>query len=182
VISRRWFAPAVAIGLTLGSGCSSEAKHSVSPPTVVSSTVAGPKTLVQTAAYDAALSTFATATNVAGFNSTVGGRGPFTVFAPNNDAFARLPRGRLAAMLAPAGKAELVRILGAHVVRGKLRAADLKTGTLRTLNGRSISVSVAGGTISLTDGRGDTVHIVRSDITASNGIIHVVDGVLLPAK
>ena len=171
------------VGVTViaGAGCSSSsksttgttAKHSVT-------TVAGPHTLLQTAAYDQNLSTLATALNVGGLVSTTSGRGPYTLFAPDNDAFARLPRGRLATLLAAASKQELGRLLTYHLVRGRLTAKDLKPGKLKTVNGATITVSTVGDKVVLTDSHGTKATIVHSDIATSNGMIQVVDAVLRP--
>ena len=171
------------IGVTAigGTACSSSSKSTTptSRPNTAT-TIAGPHTLLQTAAYDRDLSTLATALNVGGLVSTTSARGPFTLFAPDNEAFARLPRGRLAALLTAARKQDLARLLTYHLVRGRVAVKDLKPGKLETVNGATLTVSKDGDKVVLTDARGNQATIVRGDIAASNGLIHVVDGVLQP--
>ena len=162
-------------------GCSSSSKTTTgttAPHSVT--TIAGPHTLLQTAAYDHDLSTLATALNVGGLVSTTSARGPYTLFAPDNDAFARLPHGRLATLLAAASKQELARLLTYHLVRGRLTVKDLKPGTLKTVNGATMTVSMDGDKVVLTDSHGTKATIVHSDIATSNGMIQVVDAVLRP--
>jgi uncharacterized surface protein with fasciclin (FAS1) repeats len=165
-----------------GTACSSSSKSTTTPASRVnpSTTIAGPHTLLQTAAYDQKLSTLATALNVGGLVSTASARGPFTLFAPDNDAFARLPHGRLATLLAAPSKQDLARLLTYHLVRGRIAVKDLKPGKLKTVNGASLTVSTDGDKVVLTDAHGNKATIVRGDIAASNGLIHVVDGVLRP--
>jgi uncharacterized surface protein with fasciclin (FAS1) repeats len=160
--------------------CSSSAKTGKGPSGPTETTVAGPHNLVQTAAYDTQLSTLATALNLAGLDSSVSGRGPFTLFAPNNTAFSRLPRGRLIELLRASNKHALAALLAYHLVRGRVTTATMKPGSLMTLSGATVTVSKSGGQIVLTDSHGNKATIVRNDIPASNGVIQVVDGVLLP--
>ena len=124
-----------------------------------------------------------TAVQAAGLEETLRGEGPFTVFAPTDDAFAALPAGTLDTLLAdPTG--DLADILTYHVVEGEVMAADvagLDGQEVTTVNGatsRSRSATTAAST--LTDAAGNTVTVVQTDIAASNGVIHVIDGVLLP--
>jgi uncharacterized surface protein with fasciclin (FAS1) repeats len=171
------------VGVTAiaAAGCSSSSKTTAGPTATHSvTTVAGPHTLLQTAAYDQNLSTLATALNVGGLVSTASARGPYTLFAPDNDAFARLPHGRLATLLAAASKQDLARLLTYHLVRGRLTVKDLKPGKLKTVNGATITVSIDGNKIVLTDAHGTKATIVKSDIATSNGMIQVVDAVLRP--
>jgi len=162
-------------------GCSSSSKAKTDSTAAHSvTTVAGPHTLLQTAAYDQNLSTLATALNVGGLVSTASGHGPYTLFAPDNDAFARLPHGRLATLLAAASKQQLGQLLTYHLVRGRLTVKDLKPGKLKTVNGATITVSMDGDKVVLTDSHGTKATIVKSDIATSNGVIQVVDAVLRP--
>jgi len=171
----------VGVTVTVGAGCSSSSKSTTGTTANHSvTTVAGPHTLLQTAAYDQNLSTLATALNVGGLVNTASARGPYTLFAPDNDAFARLPHGRLATLLAAASKQELGRLLTYHLVRGRLTVKDLKPGKLKTVNGATITVSMDGDKVVLTDSHGTKATIVKSDIATSNGVIQVVDAVLRP--
>jgi uncharacterized surface protein with fasciclin (FAS1) repeats len=118
----------------------------------------------------------------AGLEETLRGEGPFTVFAPSDDAFAKLPAETLTALMAdPTG--DLKGILTYHVLPSKVMAADVVgvAGTeVTTVNGATFTVNVDGDKVSLTDAAGNTVNVVQTDIEASNGVIHVIDGVLLP--
>jgi uncharacterized surface protein with fasciclin (FAS1) repeats len=119
----------------------------------------------------------------AGLEETLRGDGPFTVFAPTDDAFAALPAGTLDALLAdPTG--DLASILTYHVVEGEVLAADvagLDGQAVTTVNGATFTVNVGDdGSVSLTDAAGNEVGVVQTDIQTSNGVIHVLDGVILP--
>jgi uncharacterized surface protein with fasciclin (FAS1) repeats len=103
------------------------------------------------------------------------GEGPFTVFAPTDAAFAKLPAGTVENLLKPENKAKLVAILKYHVVSGKVMAADVKTGAVKTVNGQEIQLKA--------DAKGVTVNnatVVKADVAANNGVIHVIDTVILP--
>ncbi|WP_242511698.1 fasciclin domain-containing protein [Pengzhenrongella frigida] len=140
------------------------------------------KDVVDTAVAAGDFTTLATALTAAGLVDTLKGEGPFTVFAPTDEAFAALPAGTLDALLAdPTG--DLTSILTYHVVPGKVMAADvlaLDGQKVATVNGAEITVNVDGSTVSLTDAKGNTVNVTQTDIEASNGVIHVIDAVLMP--
>ena len=155
---------------------------SSSTPTTTTPTAApaASKNIVQIAAADPQLSTLVTAVKAAGLVGTLEGPGPYTVFAPTNAAFAALPAGTVSTLLEPANKTELTSILTYHVVPGKVLAADLKAGPVTTVNGATFTVNSANGTFTITDGKGGTAHFVTTDIQASNGVIHVIDAVLMP--
>lgn len=142
------------------------------------------KDIVDTAVAAGDFKTLATALTAAGLVDTLKGPGPFTVFAPTDAAFAKLPAGTLDTLLAdPQGK--LAPILTYHVVSGKIMAADVATMNgqkVKTVNGAEFTVNVSGSDVSLTDGAGNTVKVTKTDIAASNGVIHVIDSVLLPSK
>jgi uncharacterized surface protein with fasciclin (FAS1) repeats len=107
---------------------------------------------------------------------TLKSAGPFTVFAPTDEAFAKLPEGTVADLLKPENKAKLIAILTYHVVPGKVLAAQVvNLNSAKTVNGQSITISTSGGTVMVDDAR-----VVKTDILCSNGVIHVVDSVLLP--
>ena len=136
---------------------------------------------VATAAGD--FTTLVAAVEAAGLAETLSGPGPFTVFAPTDDAFAKLPAGAIDDLLAdPSGA--LKDILTYHVVAGEVMAADvagLDGQQVETVNGASFTVNVDGDKVTLTDAAGNTVNVVTTDIPASNGVIHVIDGVLMPS-
>lgn len=134
------------------------------------------KDIVDTAVAAGSLKTLAAALQAAGLIETLKGPGPFTVFAPTDEAFAKLPAGTLDSLLEPANKEKLVAILTYHVVSGKILAAQVvKMNSAKTVNGQSISISATGGTV-----RVDTAKVVNTDIVCSNGVIHVIDSVLMP--
>ena len=133
------------------------------------------KNIVEIAAGDPQFSTLVTAVTEAGLVETLSGEGPFTVFAPTNDAFDKLPEGALEGLLA--NPDELRKVLTYHVVSGEVKAADvLKLTKATTVQGQEISISVDGEMVKL---NGSTT-VTATDIAASNGVIHVIDSVLLP--
>ena len=142
------------------------------------------KDIVDTAVEAGSFTTLATALEAAGLVDTLKGPGPFTVFAPTDDAFAALPEGTLDTLLEdPQG--DLTDILTYHVVPQKAMAADvvqLDGQTVTTVQGADITVNVDGDTVTLTDQAGNTVNVVQTDVEASNGVIHVIDGVLMPTS
>ena len=133
-------------------------------------------TIVDVAASNADFETLVAAVKAAGLVETLSGEGPFTVFAPTDDAFAKLPAGTLENLLKPENKDQLVAILTYHVVAGKVTAADVvKLDTATTVNGAAADVTVSGSTVKI-----DEATVTATDIKASNGIIHVIDTVILP--
>ena len=136
--------------------------------------------VVQIAEHTPQLSTLVAAIKAAGLVHTLEGAGPFTVFAPTNRAFAALPKGTLKTLLKPANKAELAGILTYHVVPGALMSSQITPGAVKTVNGASFTVSTADGKVTITDGKDRTAQVVKANIAASNGVIHVINGVLLP--
>ena len=140
------------------------------------------KDIVDTAVAAGDFTTLATALTEAELVDTLKGEGPFTVFAPTDAAFAALPDGTLDTLLEdPTG--DLAGILTYHVVSGKVMAADVVTmdgQMVETVNGGELTVNVDGDAVSLTDANGNTVNVTATDVEASNGVIHVIDGVLLP--
>jgi uncharacterized surface protein with fasciclin (FAS1) repeats len=134
------------------------------------------KNLVDTAVSAGNFTTLAKALQAAGLADTLAGGGPYTVFAPTDEAFAKLPAGTLEMLLKPENKAKLQAILKYHVVAGDVRAAQVtKLSAAKTLEGGSLPVSVAGGITKV-----GSATVVDTDVTASNGVIHVIDTVLLP--
>ena len=133
--------------------------------------------------------TLVAAVKAAGLVDTLKGPGPFTVFAPVNAAFAALPAGTVDTLLKPENKPMLTKVLTFHVVPGKLDAAELmarvKAGggkaMLKTVEGESLTVTVIGGVVTVTDSKGGMAHVTIPNVYQSNGVIHVIDKVLLPA-
>jgi uncharacterized surface protein with fasciclin (FAS1) repeats len=119
--------------------------------------------------------TLCAAVKAAGLVETLQGAGPFTVFAPTDEAFAKLPAGTVAELLKPENKAKLVAVLTYHVVPGKVMAADVKTMKAKTVNGQSLDVKVTAEGVTV-----DSAKVVKTDVAASNGVIHVIDAVVLP--
>jgi uncharacterized surface protein with fasciclin (FAS1) repeats len=134
------------------------------------------KNIIDTAVAAGQFKTLAAAVNAAGLAETLEGPGPFTVFAPTDAAFAKLPPGTVDSLLKPENKAKLVAVLTYHVVPGEVTAADVvKLNEAKTVSGKMIAVHTVGDTVMVNNAR-----VVTADITASNGVIHVIDSVLLP--
>jgi uncharacterized surface protein with fasciclin (FAS1) repeats len=136
----------------------------------------GKADIVDTAVAAGDFKTLAAALQAAGLVETLKGKGPFTVFAPTDAAFAKLPAGTLDSLLKPENKQKLAGILTYHVVAGNVKAADVvKLSSAKTVNGQSVTIKVADGKVMV-----DGANVVKTDIAASNGTIHVIDSVLLP--
>jgi uncharacterized surface protein with fasciclin (FAS1) repeats len=134
------------------------------------------KDIVDTAVAAGSFKTLAKALTAAGLVDTLKGAGPFTVFAPTDEAFAKLPAGTVESLLKPENKAKLQRILTYHVVPGRVMAADVtKLKTAKAVSGDALKITASNGAV-LVDG----AHVVKADVAASNGVIHVIDTVLLP--
>lgn len=132
--------------------------------------------IVDTAVGAGQFKTLATALQAAGLVETLKGPGPFTVFAPTDAAFAKLPAGTLETLLKPENKAKLQAILTYHVVSGKVMAADVvKLKSAKTVQGQSAKIMVKGGEVMV-----DGAKVVKTDIATDNGVIHVIDSVILP--
>jgi uncharacterized surface protein with fasciclin (FAS1) repeats len=139
------------------------------------------KDIVATAAATESLSTLVTAVKAAGLVETLQGQGPFTVFAPTNDAFAKLPAGTLDTLLRPENVEQLKSILTYHVVSGKVLSKDLSNGqVVKTVNGQDLTVEITDGMVYLVDANGGKAKVVTADIETKNGVVHVVDAVVLP--
>ena len=132
--------------------------------------------------------TLVAAVQAAGLAETLSGPGPFTVFAPTNAAFAKLPSGTVETLLRPENKAMLASVLTYHVVSGRMSAADLMaavragggTATLSTVNGGTLTARMSGGNLVLTDAKGGRSTVTQADVFQSNGVIHVTNAVSLP--
>lgn len=129
--------------------------------------------IVDTAVSAGSFKTLVAAVQAAGLVDTLKGPGPFTVFAPTDEAFAKVPKAQLDALLKD--KAALTKVLTYHVVPGKVMAADVKAGKVKTVQGSELTVSTTGGVMV------DKAKVVKTDIAASNGVIHVIDTVVMPA-
>jgi uncharacterized surface protein with fasciclin (FAS1) repeats len=134
------------------------------------------KDIVDTAVAAGSFQTLAKALDAAGLVDTLKGKGPFTVFAPTDEAFAKLPAGTLEELLKPENKDKLVAILTYHVVPGEVLASQVtKLKSAKTINGQSLTITSENGTVMV-----DNAKVVKTDILCSNGVIHVIDSVMLP--
>ena len=146
-------------------------------------------TIVEVAQGNGDFSTLAEAVTAANLAETLSGEGPYTVFAPTNAAFAALPEGTLEELTTAEDKTPLSNVLTYHVVEGETMAAALQQAiadageggaTLTTVNGATLTATVEGGNVILTDAAGNTATVTQTDIDASNGVVHVIDAVLMP--
>ena len=139
------------------------------------------KNIVENAAGSADHTTLVAAVKAADLAATLSGPGPFTVFAPTNAAFDKLPAGTVDGLLKPDMKSDLAKVLTYHVVSGSLMAADLKDGQkLKTVQGQELSVWMKDGKWMVKDAKGNTANITIADVVSSNGVTYVIDGVLMP--
>jgi uncharacterized surface protein with fasciclin (FAS1) repeats len=146
---------------------------SASPRVVAAQT----KDIVDTAVAAGSFKTLAKALTAAGLVDTLKGDGPFTVFAPTDEAFAKLPAGTLETLLKPENKAKLQRILTYHVVPGRVAASDVMAmKSAKAVSGDTIAVAAGSGGVKV-----GNAHVVKTDIAASNGVIHVIDAVMIPS-
>jgi uncharacterized surface protein with fasciclin (FAS1) repeats len=174
---------ALAAGILLvAAACGSDSKTSSTAATAAPSTTTKmvdttvpAKTIVQLASGNPDLSTLVTAVTAAGLGETLSGTGPFTVFAPTNEAFAALPAGTLDNLLKPENKEQLVKILTYHVVAGEVPSSAIKAGPVKSVEGQDLTITTPNGKVMV---NGATV--VTADVMASNGVVHVIDAVLLP--
>ena len=156
--------------------------------TMVATEATGDKTIVALAQGNPNVSTLVTAVTAAGLAETLSGAGPFTVFAPSNDAFAKVDKTTLDGLLKPESKDKLAALLKYHVVAGNVKSGDLAkmitdgkgTATVKTLNGGSLKAMMDGDKIVLTDAKGGKSTVTAPDMVASNGTVHVVDTVVMP--
>lgn len=129
--------------------------------------------IVDTAKSAGSFNTLIAAVQAAGLADTLKGPGPFTVFAPTDEAFSNIPKEKLDALLKD--KAALTKVLTYHVVPGKVMAADVKAGNVKTVEGSALSVSMKGGKVGV-----NNANVVKTDVLADNGVIHVIDKVVMP--
>ena len=153
---------ATALALTLGASTTTSARAD--------------KDIVDTAVAAGSFKTLAKALEAADLVTTLKGAGPFTVFAPTDEAFAKLPAGTVEMLLKPENKAKLKRILTYHVVAGNVMAADvMKMSSAKTVSGDTLTIAAHDGMV-----MADSSRVVKADIAASNGVIHVIDTVMMP--
>ena len=141
------------------------------------------RNIIQNAVNSKDHTTLVAAVKAAGLVDTLEGKGPFTVFAPTNAAFGKLPAGTVDTLVKPENKLTLTKILTYHVVPGKLEASDLSDGKkLKTVEGEELTVKKADGRVMIVDAKGGTATVTIPNVNQSNGVIHVVDTVLMPAS
>ena len=146
------------------------------------------KNIIQNAVNSKDHTTLVAAVKAAGLVDTLQGKGPFTVFAPTNEAFAALPAGTVDTLLKPENKDKLVKILTCHVVAAKAMSSDVKKMVkadggmhkVKTVGGCELTLQDKGGKVTVTDENGNVAHVTIADVKQSNGVIHVIDRVLLP--
>ena len=180
----------LAAGLFIGSYASAMAQNQNTTGQTTATTTTpeatGPRSTGKDLAISAAKSADHTilfrALRLSGLTEQASGKGPYTVFAPTNEAFGKLPEGTVDGLLKPESKSKLVKLLAYHVVKGKFTSGQLQDGQkLKTVTGGTLTVSKQGDAVTITDGAGGTATIGQADIEATNGIIHSVDTVLMPA-
>ncbi len=179
-----------AAGLAVASlalvGCSSGDSSAESTPTAATSAAASPSeamseeamesgTIVEVASDNPDFSTLVAAVTAADLGETLSGEGPFTVFAPTNEAFEALPAGLLDKLLLPENKEVLTQILTYHVVAGEVMSTDIEPGKVPTVEGEDITIKVTDGAVTV-----NGANVTTADVEASNGVIHVIDEVLVP--
>ena len=179
---------AAALALTLGINAGT-ATFAAEKTTMVGGAAMYPsKNIVQNAVNSKDHTTLVAAVKAAGLVKTLESPGPFTVFAPTNEAFKKLPAGTVDTLLKPENKDKLTSVLTYHVVPGRITAKDLKEkvkdghgkAELKTVEGKTLTVKDKDGKLTLTDDKGDTADITIANVMQSNGVIHVIDTVLLP--
>ena len=158
---------------TVAGDASAETTAAMAAETSAAAASEAPKDIIDTAVAAGSFTTLAKLLTDAGLVETLKGAGPFTVFAPTDEAFARVPAETLASLAAD--KALLTKVLTYHVVAGKVMAADIKPGDVATVAGPNIALSVADGKVMV-----NSATVTTADVVASNGVIHIIDQVLLP--
>ena len=166
---------AVIVGMALAAGATVAETPSKSTVQLAAAT---DKTVVETALAAGQFKTLTAAINAAGLSETLKGPGPFTLFAPTDAAFAKLPAGTVENLLKPENRDQLAAILTYHVVPGMVTAAEVtQLDEVKTANGQKIDIRASGGTVMVNNAK-----VITTDIPASNGIIHVIDTVMLPTR
>ena len=180
---------ALAAGLAMGAALVAPPVIAAMDPMVGGAPMYPTKNMVENAVHSKDHTTLVAAVKAAGLVETLEGPGPFTVFAPTNEAFAKLPKGTVETLLKPENKDKLAAVLTYHVVPGRLTAQDLAgmvdqmggKATLKTVQGEDLTVERRGKShLTVTDAKGDVADITIADVLQSNGVIHVIDKVLIP--
>lgn len=186
--TRNLYVAALAIGMFTMTSCKSSKTEEVKEPAAAVVTVIQGPNIVGVAAGNENFSTLVAAVKAANLVETLSGAGPFTVFAPTNNAFAKLPEGTVASLLEPENKGTLTGILTHHVVAGKFDAAAVIAAIkanegafeVTTVQGGTLVASLNGANVILTDENGNVATVVITDVAASNGLIHAIDSVVMP--
>ena len=178
------------LGLMSSANAQNELAQNITEKSVVenSKSVVNANTIVGVAASNENFTTLVTAVKAAELVDTLNSEGPFTVFAPTNDAFSKLPAGTVESLLKPENKGVLTSVLTYHVVAGNFDAASVINAvtenggkfTVNTVQGGEIVITVKGGNVMLTDEKGNSSTVVMADVDASNGVIHAIDAVVMP--
>ena len=195
-MKKQLFALALISGLMTAYGCGDTKKKNTTEETETTESEIQKEEVIEVetpnivgvAAGNENFSTLVAAVKAAGLVETLSGEGPFTVFAPVNAAFEKLPEGTLDALLKPEGKGTLTSILTYHVVSGNVKAADVVKAiqdnngsfVITTVQGNTLTASLDGDNVILTDAKGGTSTIILTDVEASNGVIHAIDTVVMP--
>ena len=177
---------AIAAGIAVA--CAAPAALAADNPMVGGVPMYANKTIVENASTAKDLSTLVAAVKAAGLVDTLSGKGPFTVFAPTNQAFEKLPAGTVDTLLKPENKAKLSKLLTYHVVSGTYTSTQLTaaarshggTSTLKTVQGEPLTVKLQDGKVWVIDAKGGKASVTTADVMQSNGVVHVVDSVLMP--
>ncbi len=177
-----------AAALAIGFSFTALAAFAANEPMVGGAAMYPTKNIVENAVNSKDHTTLVAAVKAGGLVDTLESKGPFTVFAPTNNAFTMLPAGTVDTLLKPENKPTLVKVLTYHVVPGRISSADLvkmiKDGhgkaTLKTVEGETLTATLGGQDVMITDAKGDVARVTIADVFQSNGVIHVVDHVLLP--
>jgi uncharacterized surface protein with fasciclin (FAS1) repeats len=179
---------ALALASSTLSGTAIAKHHAMANPMVGGAEMFPAKTIAENASAAPNLTTLVAAVKAAGLVETLASPGPFTVFAPTNDAFAKLPAGTVETLVKPENKGTLTSILTYHVVAGKLTSKDIAkaikagggTATLDTVAGGKLTAKMMGKNVVITDAKGGMSKVSQVDVMQSNGVVHVIDSVLLP--
>jgi uncharacterized surface protein with fasciclin (FAS1) repeats len=170
----------LAVAVALMFGFSAVNAHAAKDPMVGGAAMYPTKNIVENAVNSKDHTTLVAAVKAAGLVDTLESAGPFTVFAPTNEAFAKLPAGTVDTLLKPENIDTLKKILTYHVVAGKMTSKDIAKAELKTVSGGTLTAAMVGGKLVLTDEKGGTSTVTIADVIQSNGVIHVIDTVLMP--
>ena len=178
----KWLAMVAAVAsLSLvAAACSSDDTSDEAETAAPSAPAETEETITEIVAGNEDFSTLLAAVEAADLGDTLAGEGPFTVFAPTDEAFAALPEGTLDELLLPENQEQLASILTYHVVPAEVPASAVESGEVMTVNGETFTIETAGGGVTIMDAQGNEATVTATDIFASNGVVHVIDTVVLP--